>query len=219
MPGIMERISLIARSEISDLRERYEDPEKAINQTIADAMVVYTSLKQELDPMNAAEAQAKGRLDTLVDEAQRWQRVARKAVAAGNDGDARTALSRKHDLGQRIDAQQAIYDQVHEVAEKLRTQVAAIEDGIARMQAQMARIKGRDAAARATSAANDFSDGTSALDRLEEKSEWELAEAEGLAEARRLAANPLEDVDPTHGSDAQIDAELERLRASLADEA
>lgn len=218
MPSIMERISLIARSEMAELRERYEDPEKVINQTIADAMVSYTKLRQELEPVTAAETQARERLEALVDEAERWHRVARKAVAAGNDDDARTALSREYELKERIASRREIYDQAHEVADALRKQLAAIEDGIAQMQAKMARVKGKDAAAQATSVANGVTSGSSALDQLETQADWKLAEAEGLAAARRVAADPLADLEQAPGTTDQVEAELAALRAKLAEE-
>lgn len=218
MPSIMERISLIARSEMAELRERYEDPEKVINQTIADAMVSYTKLRQELEPVTTAETQARERLEALVDEAERWHRVARKAVAAGNDDDARTALSREYELKERIASRREIYDQAHEVADALRKQLAAIEDGIAQMQAKMARVKGKDAAAQATSVANGVTSGSSALDQLETQADWKLAEAEGLAAARRVAADPLADLEQAPGTTDQVEAELAALRAKLAEE-
>lgn len=218
MPSIMERISLIARSEMAELRERYEDPERVINQTIADAMVSYTKLRQELEPVTTAETQARERLEALVDEAERWHRVARKAVAAGNDDDARTALSREYELKERIASRREIYDQAHEVADALRRQLAAIEDGIAQMQAKMARVKGKDAAAQATSVANGVTSGSSALDQLETQADWKLAEAEGLAAARRVAADPLADLEQAPGTTDQVEAELAALRAKLAEE-
>ena len=222
MASILERMSLIARSELSELRERFEDPEQAINQTIADAMVAYADLKQELGPVSESEAQAKGRLDSLTDEAVRWHRVAGKALTAGNEADARTALSREYDLKKRIEAQQGIYDQVHEVADKLRAQLAAIEDGITGMQAQVSRIKAKEAAVRATTVVGDVSSGSGTLDRLENEKDWQLAEAEGLAEAQRLSTtDPFEELAresermSADAASAEVEAQLAALREQI----
>ena len=53
MATIMERIRNIVQSEVSDFVEKHEDPDKVINQTIADAMVTFTNLRKELEPLQA----------------------------------------------------------------------------------------------------------------------------------------------------------------------
>ena len=47
MATIMERIRTIVQSEVSDFVEKHEDPDKVINQTIADAMVTFTNLRKD----------------------------------------------------------------------------------------------------------------------------------------------------------------------------
>ena len=216
MATTMERIRQIARCEVAELKERFEDPERVINQTIADAMVSYASLRKELPPVTEAEARTKARLDALIDEADRWHQVARKALAAGNEGDARTALSREVDLKGRITAQQGLYDQAHEVADALRAQLAAIEDGITQLQAKMARVKAKDAAARATDVAGTVSGGSGTLDRLEREADWHLAEAEGAAAARRVAeGDPFEELLVAGADGGRVDEELAALREQL----
>lgn len=216
MATTMERIRQIARCEAAELKERFEDPERVINQTIADAMVSYASLRKELPPVTEAEARTKARLDVLIDEADRWHQVARKALAAGNEGDARTALSREVDLKGRITAQQGLYDQAHEVADALKAQLAAIEDGITQLQAKMARVKAKDAAARATDVAGTVSGGSGTLDRLEREADWHLAEAEGAAAAKRVAeGDPFEELLQAGADGGRVDEELAALREQL----
>lgn len=187
MAGIMERIRLIARSEVADLRERFEDPEQEINQTIADAMVSYASLKKEASSVFDGEQQARSQVEGLQGQAQRWHNVARKALLAGNEGDARTALSREQDLKERLKTYQGLYDQAHEVAETYRRRMAEIEDGISQLQAKMARIKAKEATVRATETAASMAGGSSVLNQRETEADWDLAQAEGLAEAQRVS--------------------------------
>lgn len=187
MASIMERIRLIARAEVADLRERFADPEKEINQTIADAMVSYTDLKKEASAVFEGELQARRQLEGLQEQAQRWHNVARKALQAGNEADARTALSREQDLKERMVTYQDLYDQAHEVATTYRKRMAEIEDGITQLQAQMARVKAKETTARATEAATEMSGGSSTLDQREDEADWTLAQAEGLAEAQKVS--------------------------------
>ena len=211
MATIMERIALIVRSEASDFAARHEDAEKTINQAIADAMVSYTGLRRELEPVAGSEAQARERLDALADEARRWHEVARRALLAGNEDDARTALSREQDLKRRIAAQQDIYDQIHETADALRRQLAEMEDGINQLQAKMARVKAKQSVARATDAATGVAGGVGTLDRLEDEADRRLSEAEGRAEAAEVAAgDPFADLEP-EVDDASVDEQLAAL--------
>ena len=225
MATIMERIRTIVQSEVSDFVEKHEDPDKVINQTIADAMVTFTNLRKELEPLQANERQARERLDSLTNEANRWHAVARKALAAGNEADARTALSREQDLKERITSQQSLYQQVHEVANTLRSRLAEIEDGINQLQSQAARIRGKKASAKAADTTGDVSEGAEALDRLEGKADWDLAEAEGAAEARRmLEEDPFEalrktsEAQPSPQTSAKVDDLLAELREQIETE-
>lgn len=227
MASIMDRIHMIVRSEASDFVERHEDAEKVINQTIADAMVTYASLRRELEPLVESETQARDRLDTLTNEAERWHNVARKALLAGNEADARTALSREQTTKERIAAQQDIYQQMHEITNKMRAKVAEIEDGINQLQAQSARIKAKEAAAKATSAAGEMSSGLSELDRKEQDADWQLAQAEGQAEAQRILEDPFAELERANKAQqaaqatvpaSSVDDALAALKAQVAAE-
>jgi phage shock protein A len=218
MASIMERIRMIVRSEASDFVERHEDAEKVINQTIADAMVSYASLKKESSSVFEGELTAQRQVEELRDQAEWWHNVARKALVAGDEADARTALSREQDLKERLTVYQGLYDQAHEVAEKYRKRMAEIEDGISQLQAKMARVKAREAAVRATDVATGVTGGSDALDRLDEQSEWSLAEAEGRAEAQRVAeSDPFEELAREQTSPTGIDEALAALREQIGE--
>ena len=229
MASIMERIRLLARTEVSELREKYEDPEKAINQAIADAMVTYTDLKRDAAEVFEAEAQVRSRVEQLTHDAERWHKVARKALAAGNEDDARLALSRRQDLLDRLKGPQELYDQAHKVADTFRKRLAELEDAIHRLQAKMALIKAKEVTVRATEAAGEASSSSSGsasetLRKREERLDWDLAEAEGKVEAQKVAeADPFEELlaasqqapQATTHADADVDRALEALREQI----
>lgn len=229
MASIMERIRLLARTEVSELREKYEDPEKAINQAIADAMVTYTDLKRDATEVFEAEAQARSRVEQLTHDAERWHKVARKALAAGNEDDARLALSRRQDLLDRLKGPQELYDQARKVADTFRKRLAELEDSIHRLQAKMALIKAKEVTVRATEAAGEASSSSSGsasetLRKREERLDWDLAEVEGKVEAQKVAeTDPFEELlaasqqapqAATH-ADADVDRALEALREQI----
>lgn len=225
MTTIAERVRQIALSELADLRERYEDPERVVNQTIADAMVAYADLKKDAPSVLEVERQARERLESLNQEAVRWHRVARKALAAGNETDARTALSRRQDVLDRAAVQQGIYDQAHEVADAFRRRLAEVEDVINRLQSKLALIKAKEATTQATQTATSAGGASDVVRKLEDRADWELAGAEGEAEAHRAAsADPFEELRQTQaatqaGADSSsVDEALRKLREQLEDE-
>lgn len=234
MATIMERIGLLARTGINELREKYEDPEKAVNEAIADAMVTYTDLKRDAAEVFEGEAQARARVESLTDEAERWYRVARKALAAGNEADARHALSRRQDLLDRLKGPRELYDQAHQVAETFHKRLAELEDGISRLQAKVALINAREATVRATEAAGEVSEsstsaGAQKLRERENESAWDLAEAEGNAEAQRVAASdPFEQLERelaaqkaagmATAAKSDVDAALAALKTQVEEE-
>ena len=73
------------------------------------------------------------------------------------------------------------------MAETYRRRMAEIEDGISQLQAKMARIKAKEATVRATETASSMAGGSSVLNQRETEADWDLAQAEGMAEAQRVS--------------------------------
>ena len=225
MAGIMERMGMLIKSNANALIDKMENPTVIINQTIADAQAELAKMKREASTVLANESQAKARLDSLTKDADKWHGIAKKALAAGNEGDARTALSKEQELRDAIGTQEAVYASAKQASDKLRGRIKEVEDGIRQMQNKAAEIKAKEATAKATAAASavsskGYTSGSKAFDtfnRMEQKADQRLAEAESLAElSTDHAAAEAEDLFKkyTSGTGAVDDA-LASLRAEL----
>lgn len=227
MAGIFERMSLIVRANVNELVSRFEDPEKLVTQTIADAKVELAKMRESSAEVLANEKRAKKRLEELTSSADKWHEIAAKAVRAGNDDDAREALSRESKFRDDIAAQETIYATSKEASDKLRARLREIEASIRDMEHKAELIKAKEATAKATEAANDIaSQGVTtggsafaAFARMEEKADKRLATAEAMSDlvtekdadkdlAAKYAAN----------SDLGVEDALAALKAEIASE-
>lgn len=72
MAGIFDRIGMIVKSNLNELLDKFEDPEKIIDQTIIDAVQEYGNMKKTALDVLANETLTKKQLDELKKEAETW---------------------------------------------------------------------------------------------------------------------------------------------------
>ncbi|HVE79679.1 MAG TPA: PspA/IM30 family protein, partial [Gemmatimonadaceae bacterium] len=83
--GLLDRLSTLLRSNINDLISRSEDPEKMLNQIIADMRGQLVKAKQQVAAAIADEKRLRDHADAEVKNAQDWERRAMLAVQEGRD--------------------------------------------------------------------------------------------------------------------------------------
>src|SRR5256886_4840195 len=83
--GIFDRLSTLIRSNISDLINRAENPEKMLNQLIVDMRSQLAKAKQQVAAAIADEKRLSAQVDTEKKSAEDWERRAVLAVQEGRD--------------------------------------------------------------------------------------------------------------------------------------
>src|ERR1041385_6209875 len=78
--GIFDRLSTLIRSNINDLINRAEDPEKMLNQLIVDMRSQLAKAKQQVAAAIADENRLSAQVDTEKKSAEDWERRAVLAV-------------------------------------------------------------------------------------------------------------------------------------------
>ncbi|MCD8053253.1 MAG: PspA/IM30 family protein [Lachnospiraceae bacterium] len=224
MAGIFERMATIAKANINELLDRFEDPEKIVDQTIADAKVEYAKVKKESLSVLANESVAKKELERLNSEADKWHGIAASALKAGNEDDARKALEKENDYRTRATKQQEIYGSAKAASDKLRAKLREMEEEIKEMENKASQIKAMAVTAKATKAAAQMTDKAvdrSAFDafaRMEEKAGKQLAEAEALENLNRNTdAEEEKDLETKYASGGSVatDEALAKLKEEL----
>ena len=219
--GVFSRLSDILKSNINDLLDKAEDPEKMVKQIIIDMQKELTIATQNLGKAKASERLAQKKMDDAVKVAAGWEAKAKAALSQGNQDLAKQALAKKV----RADEEVASYTEMYE---SISTQTDAIEDQVEVLKAKLDEAKSRQAMLIARSQMADTKkalaksqggfDGASALekfDRMEEKIQRKEAEADAFAEIGGGGdADLVESFDQIE-KDAKVDAELARLMAEM----
>ena len=93
--GIFDRFSRVVRSNINDLISSAEDPEKMLNQLIADMNGQLVKAKQQVAAAIADEKRLKDQADAEVRLVGDWESRAMLAINEGRDDLAKQALLRQ----------------------------------------------------------------------------------------------------------------------------
>lgn len=99
--GVLTRFKDIMTANVNALLDKAEDPEKMVDQYLRNLENDLAKVKAETASVMAEEKAAKRKLDECVSEIDRMTEYARKAVTAGNDGEAKQFLTKKGELTEK----------------------------------------------------------------------------------------------------------------------
>jgi phage shock protein A len=221
--GLFGRLGTLIRSNINELINRAEDPEKMLNQVLVDMKGQLVEAKKQVAIAIADEKRIKKQYEQELAKAADWEKKAMLAVRAGNDDLARAALARKaeHDelaatLKDQWEAQKLSVEQLKEA---LRGLDAKIEEAKRKRNILVSRQKRAQAQAtinRTLSQLNSADSYDSTFARMDERVTQLEAEAEATAELGAAPAASLESQFKALEAGSSVDAELEALKQKMA---
>lgn len=213
--GLFRRVSDIISANLNDMVDRFENPEKMLNQAVRE---METRIQSAMD--SAARVIANERLlaKQLADykrEHDQCHERARTAVGRDDDNSARHELVRRSELASLITALEDQHQAASESSKRLRSQISAMRVRLIEAKRKLLTLSARSKAADARKKiANELGDGCefessfSKFDRLATNVERSEAEADALLE---LSGNTTSLHDPQEDS---IDAELAALKSA-----
>lgn len=223
--GILERFTDIIKANINDLLDRAEDPAKMIDQYLRDLTENLAEVKKETAGVMAQESRAKRMVEDNRVETEKYDGLARKALQAGNEGDARVFLAKKQQLAEKAASLQVTYDAAHENAQKMRQMHDKLVEDIGTLNARREMIKAKVAVAKTQQKVNEFSSSAdkaagamSAFERMEAKADEMLDRANAVAELSEKPADPTEELAKKYaaaGAEAAVDDDLARLKKEM----
>ncbi len=186
--GILDRLSALLRSNINDLISRAENPEKMLNQLIADMKSQLSKAKQQVASAIADEKKLQADAETMRKQAEDWERRAMLAVQEGRDDLAKQALLRYNESMQG--AQQLHETWVKHKAEtenlkgSLRQLNDKIEEAKRKKNILIARARRAEAQQRIQETMSGMSDKSAfeSFERMTEKIEQQERKAIAAAE-------------------------------------
>lgn len=224
--GIISRFKDIMAANFNALLDKAEDPQKMIDQYLRNLNDDLSKVKAETASVIAEEKSAKRKLDDCEAEIAKMSEYARKAVASGNDEEAKQFLSKKAELTQKQGVLQQNYTLACENSMKMRDMHDKLEADIASLKSKQDMLKAKIRVAETQQRINKLGSGLesagnnmAAFDRMEEKVNRMLDEADAMATLNRSKADTtVEELtrryDADHKMD-QVDDELAALKAEM----
>lgn len=223
--GILDRFTDIIKANINDLLDKAEDPAKMIDQYMRDLTESLGEVKKETAGVMAEEARTKRLVDENATDIEKYEGLARKALSAGNEDDARAFLAKKQELEAKGSSLKEAYDAAHANAQKMREMHDKLVSDIEELNGRREAIKAKVAVAKTqskvnelTSAADKAEGAMSAFNRMEAKADQMLDQANAMAELNEAPVDSVAELEKKYasaGNDAAVDAELAKLKEEM----
>ena len=217
--GIFSRMTDILKSNINELLDRAEEPEKMIRQMVREMEEAIGKATASVGTAVANHKRLERQYNEKKAQTDEWQAKAERAVEAGEDDLARRALERKtvflraaEDLKPALEESKKTADQLRDQLRELKTK---LEEARTREGSLVARHQAAEARKRlAQSISGLGNDAFSSFERFEQKIETSEAEAEAHTEI----AGEMESIEKEMRQlekDKGVEDELAALKAKL----
>ena len=221
--SILSRFKDIMAANINALLDKCEDPAKMIDQYMRDVTEQLAEVKKETAGVMAEEKRCKRLVDENNEQIQKYDSLARKALSAGNEDDARVFLAKKQTYVENGADIQKAYEIASANAQKMRDMHDKLTKDIQTLEQRRKNVKAKVAVAKTQEKINKISDSMSsasksmsAFSRMEEKADKMLDEANSMAE---LNSEPVDEAvnleEKYSNSAADVDEELEKLKKEM----
>ena len=228
MAGILSRFKDIMSSNINALLDKVEDPMKMIDQYLRNLESDLGKVKAETAAVMAEETKSKRELDECIDSINKMQTYAEKALLSGNEADARTFLSKKGELNNKLISLQQTYDiakenstKMREMHDKLIKDISQLNTRRDELKAKMAVVSTPEKLNKIGSSVNGAIGNMSKFDEMEAKINKKLDTANAMAELNNSQKEEnIEDLiakydNETKNTSSEIDDELSELKSKL----
>ena len=217
--GIFDRIGRVIKSNVNDMIDKAEDPEKVLEQSIRDMGDDLVKMRQAVAQAIASQKRTEQQYKKNSTEANTWQQRAQLALSKGEEALAREALVRKKTYADTANTLKAQLDGQGEQIESLRRNLTALESKISEAKTKKDMLKARLSAAKANeqlqSTISNINNNSAmaAFERMEDKVlqmeavSQSAAELAGMGEDSKWAA--LE-------GGSEVDDELAMMKAQLS---
>lgn len=220
--SILKRFRDIMTSNLNALLDKAEDPSKMVDQILRDLNEDLGKVKAETAGVMAEHQKAKRALDDCNEEIQKMQAYAMKAIEQGNDDDARKFLEKKSQLVTKQSSLQKAYDAAEANAQKMREMHDKLVSQINEFNSKRDSIKATIAVAKTQEKVNKLGSsmdkanaGVNAFERMEQKANKMLDEANAIAELNSGSDSVDELARKYDNPSNDIDDELAALKRQL----
>ena len=218
--AIFERIGDLIRSNINDLIDKAEDPEKMIKQIIIDMEDQIRKATQGLGTAMGSLNQVKKQLANAQEQSKIWQEKARTCLEQGNEELAKKALENKVKQDKMVTQYQEMATSMDAQVKQIKSEIDVLKQKLEEARSRQAMLVARSQMADAKSQMSktlggiDSKSAFAKMDKMERKIEAKEAEANAFSEVSGIQESendPFAQMD----KDNSINAELEKLKQEM----
>lgn len=220
--SILSRFKDIMSANINALLDKCEDPAKMIDQYLRQLKEDLAEVKQETAAVMAEEKRAKRFVDDNAAEIAKYTDLAKKALTAGNEGDAKVFITKKQELEAHQADLEKTYALAHANAEKMREMHDKLTGDIQELEQRRLNVKAKMSVAKTQDKLNKINDSMKsaagsmeAFERMEAKADRLLDEANSMAELNEEPKDSAEEIAKKYDKDSSVDDELAKMKAEL----
>lgn len=218
--SIFERLGDLVRSNINDLIDRAEDPEKAVKQVIIDMEEQLKKVTQSLGNAVASLNQVTKQLNDAQAESDSWKEKAKACLAADKQDLARQALDNKVAKDKQVEQYTQMRDTMQAQVNEIKNQADLLKQKLEEARSQQAMLVARSRMADAkenmakTLGDMDSKSAFAKMDKMERKIEEKEARADAFSNMSGIESSE-EDPFTKMDKDAAIDSEMQKLREEM----
>lgn len=222
--GILNRFTTIMKANINALLDKAEDPAKMVDQYLIDLNQSLAEVKSETAGVIAEEKRTARLVEKNAAESNRMESLAKKALQAGNEDDARVFLAKKQQIDATGEELKKAADAAHANADKMRQMHDKLVSDIDGLKTRRETIKAKSAVAKTQNrvnglVGNDKAEGAiDAFNRMEAKVDRDLDTAEAMTELNEQPVDEAEELERKYdgaASDSAVEDELSRLKSEM----
>ena len=218
--AIFERMSDLVRSNINDLIDKAENPEKMVKQIIIDMEDQLRKSTQSLGTEMVSLNQVKKQLENAQEQSANWQGKAKTCLEQGNEDLARQALENKVKQDNMVAQYQEMVTSMETQVNEIKNQVDILKQKLEEARSKQAMLVARSQMADAKSQMAktlgnmDSKSAFAKMDKMEKKIEQKESQADAFAEVsgvQESESDPFAQMDKENS----INAELEKLKKEM----
>ena len=221
--GIITRFKDIMTANINALLDKCEDPSKMIDEYMRQVTEQLAEVKKETASIMAEEKRTARLVEEKKEQIDKYDGLARKALTAGNEEDAKVFLAKKQQYETNGADLEKSYALAHENAvmmrqmhDKLTNDIQSLEQRRKNVKAKVSVAKTQEKINKVTGSMDAASGSMRAFERMEEKADRMLDEANAVAELNEKPTDAATALEAKYaGSSASVDDALEILKQEM----
>ena len=221
--GILTRFKDIMSANINSLLDKCEDPAKMIDEYMRQVTEQLAEVKVETAGVIAEEKRTKRLVEENEENITKYDALARKALSAGNEDDARVFLAKKQEYVKNGTELQKAYDIAKENSSRMKEMHDKLTDDVKTLEQRRQNVKSKIAVAhtqeklnKVASSMDTASSSMKAFEKMEQKADKMLDEANAMAELENSNVDEAEDLEAKYSNvSTSVDEEIEKMKREM----